>query len=86
MDGKLQADPKKFPSGLKALSDRLAGMGEALCQNRECPTPQQCIVQHFELVGVYSQASKQEDLWPMDRCSQGRDALACSTSNPRSIA
>jgi len=27
VDGKLQADPKKFPSGLKALSDRLAGMG-----------------------------------------------------------
>lgn len=30
MDGRLQADPKKFPSGLKALSDRLAGMGERL--------------------------------------------------------
>ena len=28
MDGRLQADPKKFPSGLKSLSDRLAGMGE----------------------------------------------------------
>lgn len=28
MDGRLQPDPKKFPSGLKALSDRLGGMGE----------------------------------------------------------
>ena len=30
MDGRLQADPKKFPSGLKSLSDKLAGMGENL--------------------------------------------------------
>ena len=28
MDGKLQADPKKFPSGLRDLSNRLAGMGK----------------------------------------------------------
>ncbi|EIE26102.1 glycoside hydrolase [Coccomyxa subellipsoidea C-169] len=27
IDGKLQPDPKKFPSGLKELSNRLAGMG-----------------------------------------------------------
>jgi hypothetical protein len=29
IDGKLMADPKKFPSGIKALADRLTGMGEA---------------------------------------------------------
>jgi len=37
VDGKLQADPKKFPSGLKSLSDRLEGMGEELLL--DCNTP-----------------------------------------------
>ena len=42
IDGKLEADPKKFPSGLKSLSDRLAGMGKSgmlalvsNCQDRQ---------------------------------------------------
>jgi hypothetical protein len=29
-DGKLQADPQKFPAGLKALSTQLGAMGEWL--------------------------------------------------------
>lgn len=44
MDGRLQADPKKFPSGLKALSDRLAGMGEGLCQAYSTPPTLLCSI------------------------------------------
>jgi hypothetical protein len=41
VDGRLQADPKKFPSGLKALSDRLAGMGERLHEVKPMVHPRQ---------------------------------------------
>ena len=90
MDGRLQADPKKFPSGLKALSDRLGGMGETLCSYA---FHQQCFFQPApdsfssgpERSSNHDRSSSQQDVMPWER-SFPLDSLAAHPVIVMSIA